>query len=197
MRTKARFLLLGLFVAALSLDNRLAAQNSQPAAPIETSPSPTPEPQAVPDLLPESKTLPPLPPESALPPDLIPQRPPPVKAAPSPNPGSFEQQEKDKIRLRQILTIASRDPFAIYLARQAVEQRTEESKREYFRAYYISMAIQMRRMEPRLKPLIDAFEALQVSRYSPILIRPTIPLRDLRRFQAQQEKERKAAELRQ
>jgi hypothetical protein len=178
-----------------ALVSRVLAQDNQAAAPIETSPSPPPLPQTVPDLLPESRTLPPLPPDSALPPDLIPQRPPPIKAAPLPNPGSFEQQEKDRIRLRQLRTIAAKDPFAIYLAGRALIAKTEESKREYLRAYYISMAIQMRRIEPRLKSLIDAFEAGQVGLVSPRLIRPTIPLRDLPRFEKQQQKELKAAEF--
>jgi len=163
-----------------------APSPAQQAAPPESGPSPTPEPQIAPDLLPESKTLPPLPPPSALPPDLIPERPKPVKTTPLPSPGSAEQQEKDRIRFRQIRTIAMRDPFAIYLAKRASEQKTEEDKRAYFRAYYTSMAAQMRKLEPRLEALIDAFEGGNIGRYSPILVRPTVPLRDLRRFQKEQ-----------
>jgi hypothetical protein len=178
-----------------SYENALKAQDAGAAQPApspaqqavpESAPSPTPEPQIAPDLLPESKTLPPLPPPSALPPDLIPERPKPVKTTPLPNPGSAEQQEKDRIRFRQIRTIAARDPFAVYLAKRASEQRTEEDKRAYFRAYYTSMAAQMRKLEPRLKPLIDAFEGGNIGRYSPIFVRPTVPLRDLRRFQKEQ-----------
>jgi hypothetical protein len=142
-----------------------------------------PESQIAPDLLPESKTLPPLPPESALPPDLIPERPKPVKTNPLPNPGSAEQLEKDRIRFRQIRTAAVRDPFAIYLAKRATEEKTEEGRREYFRAYYTSMAIHMRKLEPKLKPLIDGFEAGNIARFSPTGLRPTIPLRDVQRFE--------------
>jgi hypothetical protein len=158
-----------------------------PKATPESAPSPTPEPQIAPDLLPESKTLPPLPPESALPPDLIPERPKPVKTTPLPIPGSAEQQEKDRIRFCQIRTIAVRDPFAIYLAKCAAEQKTEEGKRAYFRAYYTSMAAQMRKLEPKLKPLIDAYESANIGRFSPSAFRPTVPSRDLRRFQKEQE----------
>jgi len=75
-----------------------------------------------------------------------------------------------------------RDPFAIYLAKRANQDKTEEGRREYFRAYYTSMAIHMRKLEPKLKPLIDGFEAGNIGRFSPIGLRPTIPLRDLRRF---------------
>jgi hypothetical protein len=154
----------------------------QQAAP-ESSPAPTPLPQFAPDLLPESKTLPPLPPASALPPDLIPERPKPVTTTPFPSAGSAEQLELDRIRFRQIRTIAVREPFAIYLARRATEAKTEQGRREYFRAYYTTMAIYMRRLEPRLKALIDGFEAANLGRFSPTGLRPTIPLRDLRRFE--------------
>jgi hypothetical protein len=152
----------------------------------ESSPSPTPEPQTAPDLLPESKTLPPLPPDSALPPDLIPERPKPTRNTPLPNPGSEEQREKDNIRFRQVRTIAVRNPFAVYLAKRAAQEKTEEGNREYFRAYYTAMAIQMRTLEPKLKPAIDGFEAGNIGRFSETLIRPTIPLRDLRRYKLAQ-----------
>jgi hypothetical protein len=167
-----------------------------PQAASESSPSPTPEPQTAPDLLPESKTLPPLPPDSALPPDLIPQRPQPTKAAPLPSPGSAEQQEKDRIRFRQIRTIAERDPFAVYLSRRAGQQKTSESRREYFRAYYTSIAIHMRKLEPKLKPLIDAFEQKNVIRNSQLGLRPTIHLRDLPRFEREQAGERSSSGVR-
>src|ERR1700737_1414401 len=138
----------------------------------ESSPSPTPEPQTAPDLLPESRTLPPLPPDSALPPDLIPERSKPTKNIPLLNPGSAEQREKDNIRFRQIRTIAVRNPFAVYLATRAAQEKTEEGKGEYFRAYYTAMAIQMRKLEPKLKPAIDGFEAGNIGRFSQTAIRP-------------------------
>ena len=164
------------------------AQSPTPAAQAspETSPSPAPPPQTAPDLLPESKTLPPLPPESELPPDLLPQVPKPEKNVHLPAPGSAEQQEKDRIRFRQIWTIAMRDPFAIYLAKRATEEKTEEGKREYFRAYYTTLAVHMRKLEPKLKPFIDGFEAGYIARYTQTKVRPTIPLRDLRRYEREQ-----------
>jgi hypothetical protein len=155
----------------------------------EASPAPTatPAPQGVPELLPESKTLPVQPPETQLPPDLIPEgtkpKPP---GRPAPNPASAEQQEKDKIRFRQIRTIAQRNPFAIYLLRRALVEKTEEGEREYLRAYYATMCDQMRKLEPRLKLVIDVFENGNVSRLSQFGIQPTIPLRDLRRYEAAQ-----------
>ena len=184
-----------LFVAAVA-----SAQNaqpspteslSQPTPTAQPSPapaaSPTPESQGVPELLPESKTLPVQPPQTPLPPDLIPEgtkpKPP---GPPAPNPASAEQQEKDKVRFRQIRTIAQRNPFAIYLLRRAMLEKTDEGEREYLRAYYTTMGDQMRKLEPRLKPVIDGFEFVNIAFLSQYNIRPTIPLRDIRRYQAAQ-----------
>jgi hypothetical protein len=184
-----------LFVGAVA-----SAQNAQPS-PTESLPQPTPTPQeeaspaptaspapqGVPELLPESKTLPVQPPQTPLPPDLIPEgtkpKPP---GLPAPNPASAEQQEKDKVRFRQIRTIARRNPFAIYLLGRAMLEKTAEGEREYLRAYYTTMCDQMRKLEPRLKPVIDIFEIGNVARVSQFGIRPTIPLRDIRRYEAAQ-----------
>jgi hypothetical protein len=65
-------------------------------------------------------------------------------------------------------------------------EKTDEGEREYMRAYYTTMCDQMRKLEPRLKPVIDAFENLNVGRLSQFGIRPTIPLRDIRRYEAAQ-----------
>ena len=195
MRLPILSLLNLLFVVAFA-----SAQDAQPS-PTESLPQPTPTPQeeaspaptpspapqGAPELLPESKTLPVQPPETPLPPDLIPEgtkpKPP---GLPALNPASAEQQEKDKIRFRQIRTIAQRNPFAIYLLRRAMLERTDEGEREYLRAYYTTMCDQMRKLEPRLKPVIDAFENGNIARVSLLVIRPTIPLRDIRRFEAAQ-----------
>ena len=50
----------------------------------------------------------------------------------------------------------------------------------------LTMCDQMRILEPRLKPMIDTFENLNIGRLSQYNIRPTVPLRDFRRFQAAQ-----------
>jgi hypothetical protein len=137
--------------------------------------------------VPESKTLPVPPPESSLPPDLIPQgTKPSLPGIPAPNPASAEQQEKDKVRFRQIRTIALRNPFAVYLLRRATLEKTSEGEREYLRAYYTVMSDQMRKFEPRLKPLIDIFEGGKIGLLSQFGIRPSIPLRDIPRFNAAQ-----------
>ncbi len=158
---------------------------SQTASPTPTV-APTPESQQTPQLLPESKTLPPQPPETALPSDLIPEGAKPLIPGSIPNPTSAEQVEKDKIQFRQLRTIAARNPYALYFWRRARAEQTDELKREYLRVYYISMCDQMRKLEPRLKPVIDAFENVNVGRLSQVAQRPTIPGRDIPRFQALQ-----------
>jgi hypothetical protein len=161
------------------------AQSASPAAPAA---SPTPElQQQEPQLLPESNAIPFPPPETSLPPlpqDLIPQGAKPQFPGSIPTPTSAEQLEKDRIRFRQIRTIAVRNPYAIYFLRRATVARTDEMKREYLRVYYTTMCDQMRKLEPRLKVMIAAFEAANIGRASQLVLRPTVPARDIPRFKA-------------
>ena len=156
---------------------------TQTASPTPTV-SPTPAPQEQPQLLPESNALPTQPAETPLPRDLMPQGAKPSIPGSVPNPTSAEQLEKDKFRFRQLRTIAARNPYAIYLLRRAGLERTDEMKREYLRVYYITMADEMRRLEPRLKPMIDGFESANVGRVSQVAQRPTVPERDIPRYEA-------------
>jgi hypothetical protein len=161
-------------------------QETPSASPAPTV-SPTPElQQQEPQLLPESKTLPSPPTESPLPQDLIPQGSKPQFPGSIPTPTSAEQLEKDRIRFRQIRTIALRNPYAIYFFRRARLAHTDEMKREYLRVYYTTMCDLMRKLEPRLKPTIDAFESANLGRASQIALRPTVPARDIPRFNASQ-----------
>ena len=59
-------------------------------------------------------------------------------------------------------------------------------KREYLRVYYITMCDKMRKIEPRLKSTIDAFENANIARLSQVASRPTVPGRDVPRFEASQ-----------
>jgi hypothetical protein len=168
----------------------IATPQEQTGATETASPSPTvspvPVPQEPPQVLPESKALPTPATEPTHPRDLLPEGTKPQIPGSVPNPASAEQLEKDKIRFRQLRTIAVRDPYAIYFWHQARLQNTDELKREYLRVYYITLCDEMRKLEPRLKPTIDAFEALNVARVSPVALRPTVPERDVPRFEASQ-----------
>jgi hypothetical protein len=164
------------------------ATGAQSASPATPAASPTPElQQQEPQLLPESNAIPFPPPETSLPPlpqDLIPQGAKPQFPGSIPNPTSAEQQEKDRIRFRQIRTIAVRNPYAIYFLRRARLASTDEMKREYLRVYFTTMCDQMRKLEPRLKLMIDTFENANIGRASQLILRPTVPARDIPRFKA-------------
>lgn len=189
-------LVIGLALLAL---RTVSAQDAQPATPTPSpeapvpaatpreasSPSPSPQPLA-PALLPESNQLPAAP--SATPPaaprrpyDLIPEGPRPGPPPPAQNRPSAAQQLADKIRFRELRTVAQRDPYAIKLWLTARHAPTIEARREYLRAYYHYLGARMRALEPRLKAMIDAYEAASVAGSTEINIRPTIPLRDLER----------------
>jgi hypothetical protein len=163
-------------------------RNGQTGVPAPV-PTATPEAQEVPQLLPESNELPAQPTQSVLPRDLIPEGAKPLIPGAIPNPTSAEQLEKDKVRFRQLRTIAVRDPYAIYFWRRARLEQTDEMKREYLRVYYVTMCDKMRKLEPRLKTMIDAFESGNISRLSQTLSRPTVPERDIPRFKAAQRHE--------
>jgi hypothetical protein len=163
-------------------------QNGQTGAPAP-APSPTPEQQEAPQLLPEQNVLPaqPTPAQSTepvLPRDLIPEGPKPPFPGATPNPTSAEQLEKDKVRFRQLRTTALRDPYAIYFYQRANLEPTNEMKREYLRVYYITMCDKMRKLEPRLRTMIDAYENANIARLSQVTSRPTVPGRDIPRFRA-------------
>ena len=157
--------------------------SAEPVMP-EGSPAPTAEPQAPPDLLPESKSLPAQPNETPSPLDLIPEGTKVEIPSFPANKTSAEQQENDRRRFRQLRTIAARDPYAIYLFDRAKVMKTDESRRQYTRAYYLAICNQMRKIEPRLRVTIDAFEAGMISRVNQHTIKPTVPIQDMARFRA-------------
>ena len=156
-------------------------------APQTVAPSPTPESQETPQLLPESKTLPAQPPEAALPRDLIPE-------------GTQRRRSRvlSQIRLLQNRSRRIRSGFDSfgqlhYVTRTRAisgdepgSEPTDEMKREYLRVYYITMCDEMRKLEPRLKLMIDTFERANRGRLSQVALRPTVPERDVPRFEASQ-----------
>jgi len=87
----------------------------------------------------------------------------------------------DRIRFRQLRTIAQNDPFALKLWSTAQQAPTIDGRREYTRAYYHYVGVRMRALEPRLKAMIDAYETTGITSAIQVNIRPTIPLRDLHR----------------
>jgi hypothetical protein len=157
--------------------SELATPEQPPAEPApELSPSPEPEPSPTPspEQLPESDQLPTAPEPGPLPPDLIPEgRIPPIPLFQTKP--SAEQKVKDAIRFRQLRTMASRHPNVIAWDHQAKLARTEYGKREALKQYYQWMGYLMQRKEPRLKPMIDVFVGLALSRLAQTRIEPTVP----------------------
>jgi hypothetical protein len=140
-------------------------------------PVPTPPPSA-PDLLPESNKLPPTPTPGPNPADLIPHGIPVGTPTPTPKPLA-EQAVKDKARFREILTIAKRDPHSVELYSNAARADNLEYKRGWLRQYDNYVSGVMRKLEPSLKPAIDAWERTQLYTHNQHNIKPTIPLLDL------------------
>jgi hypothetical protein len=140
-------------------------------------PIPTPPPSA-PDLLPEATKLPPAPTPGPNPADLIPNGSPIGTPTPTPKPLA-EQQVKDQVRFRQIQTIAKLDPTAVQLWANVGKADNFEYKREWLQQYYQYCARVMRKLEPRLKKVIDAWEKGELYTATQHNIKPTIPLRDL------------------
>ena len=116
---------------------------------------------AAPDLLPRSDALPD---PAPLYPNLskAPKRGTavtPAEAMPEPTPYiSEEQRRKDEQRLEKIRALASRNPEAVALLRLASTALSVEARRNYLRAYYVTVCMRMREMEPRLGGYIRDFE---------------------------------------
>jgi hypothetical protein len=117
------------------------------------------QPQNIPELLPKSDALPGT---GAGAFDPVPNPVPNVSATPTPTPISPEQQKRNETRLAEIRNSAMRSARPIYLLEQSQKALTDEARRNFLRAYYYSVCAEMRRMEPDLKAMINAFEQEQI-----------------------------------
>jgi hypothetical protein len=154
------------------------------------APIPTPPPPASNDLLPENKPAP-TPVEQPAPgaQDLLPSTPTPgpsaavsapEQAEPTPTPKKLaEQLLKEKMRFRQLESIAERDPHAVELWDTANRQSTMEYRRRWQRLYYVHVCDIMRKLDPSISELIDAWEQTHLSAQSLHNTRPTIPNQEL------------------
>jgi hypothetical protein len=120
---------------------------------------------AAPDLLPRSDALPdpaPLYPNvSKNPKSGIPV----VASDASPEPTPYispEQRRKDEERLEKVQALAMRNSEAIALLRLASSALSMEARRNYLRAYYVTVCMRMRQMEPRLGGYIREFERSRI-----------------------------------
>ena len=111
------------------------------------------QPQNVPELLPKSDALPGAG-SAAFDPNLNPSA--------TPSPISPEQQKRNEARLAEIRNSAMRSARPLFLLEQSRSALTDEARKNFLRAYYYSVCAEMRRMEPALKPMINAFEREQI-----------------------------------
>jgi hypothetical protein len=107
--------------------------------------------RAVPELLPESSILP------AASNNLNPG-----KAAEAPI--SPEQKKQNEKRVAEIRLQALRNPLIVSLLREANQALTIEARRNFLRAYFISLCTRMRRIEPGLGSTIGSFQREQIRR---------------------------------
>jgi hypothetical protein len=151
-----------LFPLALNvMTGTLLSQVPGTPAPGAPLPADSPQETAAPELLPRSDALPdpaPLYPNLSKSPKQ--GRPAvPAEATPEPTPYvSAEQRRLDEQRLEKIRALASRNPESVALLKLASTALSVEARRNYLRAYYVTVCMRMRQMEPRLGGYIRDFE---------------------------------------
>jgi hypothetical protein len=154
------------------------------------APIPTPPPPASNDLLPENKPAPTPVEQAPSGQDLLPSTPTPgpsaaasvpKEAQETPTPKKMaEQLLKEKMRFRQLESVAERDPHAIELWDTANRQSTMEYRRRWQRLYYVYVCDIMRKLDPSVSELIDTWEQTHLSAQSLHNTRPTVPNQELR-----------------
>jgi hypothetical protein len=132
--------------------------------------SPSPSPAAAPATMAEEI-------ESALP-DGTPQEQPPTVLLPEPNflppppaqtPGNEavytlasaepKHTPQDDSRFKEIKDTAMGSSRANYLLKEAKGALSTEARKNFMRAYYYTVCAQMRRLDPNLRPMIQAYES--------------------------------------
>jgi hypothetical protein len=118
----------------------------EPALPASESSPPDPEP----GLLPKSGELP--------------ARPAPAKLSSTPAPR--RQALEKEGRFEAVRSLAMDNQRAISLLRRARQSSSSISRRTYLRAYYLTVASRMRRLDPAMKSSINAYEEAKLHELS-------------------------------
>jgi hypothetical protein len=155
----AMFLLLG------------AAMADEPEAVTSPSPSPSPAPavglqviesalpqgtpqeQAPTVLLPEPNFLPPPPPQTQGSETIL------TMAS-----AEGKRTPQDESRFKEIKDAATGGTRASYLMKEAKGALSTEARKNFLRAYYYTICAQMRRLDPNLKPMIQAYESEEIQK---------------------------------
>jgi hypothetical protein len=169
----------------------VVSSGSEKTAEVPT-PSGTPEPQGTSDLLPESNQLPAPPPDLRLPSPSI------LKIESSSSAQNLEvakqlspeEQAKNQAKLAELRATAMRNPRVIDLLKDADGALTDEAKREFMRAYYHTLCLQMRHLQPSLDQTITAFERAEIRKLAAGPSHLSIVSRDLPRRERQRRSQR-------
>jgi hypothetical protein len=129
-------------------EGRPASENS--AAEMDEPALPAPEENSAdPALLPESSELP-----GPLPADH------PIIQGNAPTLTRVSAEEKE--RFESVRSQAMDNPHAVYLLKRARHSSSSAVRRNYLRAYYLNIAERMRKLDPKLKSSIDAYEQAKI-----------------------------------
>jgi hypothetical protein len=157
-----KWLVFGLMTISLAAHCKAQEQRPLPTA----SPVPTPSPsnsldpplpqgdaesRAAPALLPESSLLP------STPASLNPDKPSEPQLSP-------EQRKQNEKRVAEIRLLAMHHPQVVSLLGEANTALTTEARRNFLRAYFITLCTHMRRIEPELGGSISSFQREQIRR---------------------------------
>jgi len=75
---------------------------------------------------------------------------------------STTSSAKETARFNEVQSLAMRNPRAAYLLKRARNSSSAATRRTYLRAYYLTVAARMRKLDPQLKSSIDAYEEEKV-----------------------------------
>lgn len=98
--------------------------------------------------------------------ELPASRPPEVPSKLSPERAASEAASKSSGRFDEIRSLAMNSPRAAYLLKRARHSSNSAARHLYFRAYYIAVASQMRKLDPNLKSSIETYEETQLHEVS-------------------------------
>jgi hypothetical protein len=137
----------------------LPSQSPSPSPSIDETEEPDlPTPGNVPSnpepgVLPESGELP------AYPPAGMPARERSSEASP-------RRLSKEEGRFEEVRALAMGNPRAAYLLKRSKYSSNSASRRTYLRAYYVALASRMRKLDPKLRSSIDAYEQAKIREIS-------------------------------
>jgi hypothetical protein len=141
----------------------------------EPTPVAAPSPSPIPAITPAEMESP-LPqgsPQEQLPTILLPEPnflPPPPPQSPGSETGftmaSAEPKRtpQDESRFKEIKDTAMGSVRANYLLKEAKRALSTEARKNFMRAYYYTVCAQMRRLDPNLRPMIQAYESEEIQK---------------------------------